>query len=322
MKRILLVDDETGILHALERQLRGRYEIEGFADPAEALRRCRDAAFDLAIADYQMPQMSGVQFLRRFREIQPDAARILLSGQADVNALAGAINETHVYRFIAKPWDADALLNSIDQALAFRDVLLESRRLAETCRGRPGEPPAAGNGRPSRILLVDGDEHELALMAEALLHTDDSSLYGAMQEEIASVVSAAGHGFRFAVDTFTGSADALAQAAQTPYDLVICAQTLADSGGIAFLSEFRKIRPDAVRIMTSDHPDEATLARAINEAQVTNFLYGSWKSPELKADARRRYWNTYKLRLTVMQALATREVLGENRRLAAARPAG
>ncbi|MDP2783694.1 MAG: response regulator, partial [Sulfurimicrobium sp.] len=103
MYRILLVDDEQNVLNALQRELGGKYEVETFTSPLAALQRCREVKFDLVISDYLMPELKGIQFLRQFGEIQPDAVRMILSGQADINGLLGAINETHIYRFIAKP---------------------------------------------------------------------------------------------------------------------------------------------------------------------------------------------------------------------------
>ena len=100
-ERILLVDDEPHILSALQRLLRNglkdaagaRYEVESFTDAAPALARARERAFALAISDQRMPGMTGVEFLRELRQVQPDCGRIILSGYADLNALVAAINE-------------------------------------------------------------------------------------------------------------------------------------------------------------------------------------------------------------------------------------
>src|SRR3989339_448201 len=143
MYRILLVDDEQNVLNALRRELQDEYEIESFSNLAEALKRCHDVQFDLVIADYQMPEMNGIQFLKQFGKLQPDAIRIILSGQADTNVLINSINETHIYRFIDKPWDKTELAGTIAQALAYRKVLLENRQLTKSSptkiyAGQPG----------------------------------------------------------------------------------------------------------------------------------------------------------------------------------------
>lgn len=138
---LLLVDDEPLVLRALERQLRGilrsprpAYRIETFTQPAEALKRARAAVFDVVISDYRMPEMNGIAFLCAFRVLQPTAARLILSGQADLGGLADAINVAGIMRFLAKPWDEAELVFAIENALVERRLLLENQRLADELR--------------------------------------------------------------------------------------------------------------------------------------------------------------------------------------------
>lgn len=148
MYHILLVDDEQNILNALRRQLmsplfhgegRCRFKVESFTSPGEALKRAGEGIpFDLVISDYRMPEMDGVTFLKSFRNIQPHAERLILSGYADLDALIGAINQAQIYRFIAKPWTDHDLLTVISQALAHHDLLLENQRLADQVRMQRG----------------------------------------------------------------------------------------------------------------------------------------------------------------------------------------
>ncbi len=144
MPRIMLVDDEVNILKALRRLLVAtpctydgmvfNLQVESFSTPEGALARAQDTAFDLVLSDYRMPGMDGVQFLSAFREIQPEAARLVLSGYADLNALMGAINQAQIYRFLSKPWNDYELVSAIAQALAYRHLLLENQRLADQVR--------------------------------------------------------------------------------------------------------------------------------------------------------------------------------------------
>ncbi|MBK6630977.1 MAG: response regulator [Betaproteobacteria bacterium] len=138
---LLLVDDEPLVLRALERQLRGilrtprpGYRIEAYTRPAEALQRARETVFDVVISDYRMPEMNGVAFLRAFRAIQPVAARLILSGQADLGGLADAVNEAGIMRYLSKPWDEAELVFAIENALKERRLLLENQRLADELR--------------------------------------------------------------------------------------------------------------------------------------------------------------------------------------------
>lgn len=146
-ERILLVDDEPNILSALQRLLRhglrgdGRpgYPIEIFSDPLAALARARETSFALAISDYRMPRMSGVEFLTELRIVQPDCARIILSGYTDLNALIAAINEAEISRFISKPWTDYDLLCTVRQVLRIRELATENQRLADQVRVQQGQ---------------------------------------------------------------------------------------------------------------------------------------------------------------------------------------
>lgn len=148
MNRILLVDDEQNILNALRRVLMGGVVVDGEDEavkvetcntPAEALKLAEVMPFDLVISDYRMPGMGGVDFLKAFRKIQPNAARMILSGYADLSALVGAINEAEIFRFINKPWNDYDLKLAITQALAYRKLIMENQRLADIVRLQQGQ---------------------------------------------------------------------------------------------------------------------------------------------------------------------------------------
>ena len=149
MSRIMLVDDEESILKALQRLLRVApctygnksfsLEVQAFSSPMAALENARHEAYDLFLSDYRMPGMDGIEFLKAAKAIQPDAARLILSGYADLNALLRAVNEVGIERFIAKPWNDYELLSAIGQALAHRELLLENRELANLVRLEMGD---------------------------------------------------------------------------------------------------------------------------------------------------------------------------------------
>ncbi|MGE5471275.1 MAG: response regulator [Bacteroidota bacterium] len=149
MSRILLVDDEDSILKALKRLLRAvpctygirtfNLEVHTFNSPLAALESARHETYDLFLSDYRMPIMDGIEFLKATKAIQPDAARLILSGYADLNALLRAVNEVGIERFIAKPWNDYELMSAIGQALAHHELLLENRELANLVRMEMGD---------------------------------------------------------------------------------------------------------------------------------------------------------------------------------------
>ena len=149
MNRILIVDDDEAILKALRRLLAltplaignasRKVAVDGFSSPQLALDKARHTAYDLVLCDYRMPLMSGVAFLAQFREIQPDAARLILSGYADLNGLIEAINAAGISRFISKPWNDYELVATLGQVLSLRELALENQRLADEMRLVKGE---------------------------------------------------------------------------------------------------------------------------------------------------------------------------------------
>ena len=133
MARIMLVDDDRNLLRALGRtihfmpfaSLRGEASVESFEKPAQALARAAEIAFDLVIADYLMPTMNGVQFLRQFKGMQPETPRILLSGYAEILEAMDAVKDISPVELIAKPWEGELLKQAISS-------LLQSRRELRT----------------------------------------------------------------------------------------------------------------------------------------------------------------------------------------------
>ena len=129
--KILIVDDEPGILDTLERTLAGKYAVFRAGNGDEALDVLRAEDMAMTIADQRMPGMSGVLLLMRSREIQPNMIRILLTGYTDIETAIDAINMGAVYRYVQKPWDPEEFMITIRRALESYDLKMENLRLME-----------------------------------------------------------------------------------------------------------------------------------------------------------------------------------------------
>jgi DNA-binding NtrC family response regulator len=120
---IFILDDEEMVLTTLRNlfTLRTDYHVVCHNSPQQALADASDSAVDLVITDYLMPQMDGITFLGKFKEIQPQSVRVLLTGYADKENAIRAINTVGLYQYLEKPWDNDALLmvvrNGIEKRL-------------------------------------------------------------------------------------------------------------------------------------------------------------------------------------------------------------
>ena len=111
---LLTVDDDPGVSRAVARDLRRRYaqdyrivRAESGPQALEALReiKLRGDMVAVLLADYRMPEMSGLEFLEQAMDLFPQARRALLTAYADTDAAIQAINVVDLDHYLLKPWD-------------------------------------------------------------------------------------------------------------------------------------------------------------------------------------------------------------------------
>lgn len=111
---ILTVDDDPSVSRAVARDLRRRYgashrivRAESGAQALDALRelKLRGELVALILADYRMPNLSGIEFLEQAMDLYPGARRVLLTAYADTSAAIDAINLVDLDHYLLKPWD-------------------------------------------------------------------------------------------------------------------------------------------------------------------------------------------------------------------------
>jgi diguanylate cyclase (GGDEF)-like protein/PAS domain S-box-containing protein len=134
-RTLLLVDDEENILASLKRLLRrGDYHIVTATSAAEGLQRLAEVDVDVIVSDQRMPGMTGVEFLRRAKDLYPHTVRIVLSGYTELQSITAAINEGAIYKFLTKPWEDDLLRANIEEAFRQKELADENRRLDQEVR--------------------------------------------------------------------------------------------------------------------------------------------------------------------------------------------
>lgn len=115
--KILVVDDETGVREFLTQELTLRgYQVETAASGVEALSKIRPAAFQIAVCDINMPQMSGLELLAEARHRDPELEMIMVTGGGATEAAVDAMKRG-AYDFIQKPFNLDELLVVLERCL-------------------------------------------------------------------------------------------------------------------------------------------------------------------------------------------------------------
>lgn len=136
-EKILLVDDDQNILFGYERILRKKYEVVTAEDAIKGGIALREQGpFAVVVSDYRMPGIDGVQFLTAVRQSSPDTVRIMLTGQADMQAAINAINEGNIFRFLTKPCNIDVFAKALNAAMdQYRLIKAERELLENTLQG-------------------------------------------------------------------------------------------------------------------------------------------------------------------------------------------
>ncbi len=126
---VMIVDDEDMVITSVRAflQLETEHNIAGFTLPEQAADYLRTNPVDVVVSDYLMPKMTGLQLLARAKELQPEAARVLLTGHADKQSAIQAINEVGLFQYLEKPWDNAQLLLVINSAIERTQLLRDLR---------------------------------------------------------------------------------------------------------------------------------------------------------------------------------------------------
>lgn len=138
--RVLCVDDEPRVLEGLENHLAMEHDVSFAASGAEGLELiASEAPFAVVLSDMRMPNMNGAAFLSKVRERSPDATRMLLTGQSDIESAIAAVNEGQIFRFLSKPCAPQNLLRAVKEGIRQNQLLRTERDLLQnTLNGAVG----------------------------------------------------------------------------------------------------------------------------------------------------------------------------------------
>lgn len=109
---VVIVDDEEMVLTSLSSflALETDYNVKTFTSAKKALEFIKKNNVGLVISDYLMPEMDGISFLAKVKDVKPQIPRIILTGYADKENAIKAINDVGLFQYIEKPWSNEDLL--------------------------------------------------------------------------------------------------------------------------------------------------------------------------------------------------------------------
>ncbi|MFM9263696.1 response regulator [Tychonema sp. BBK16] len=140
---IVCIDDEPDVLNSLKIELKKALgdqciieTAEGGEDALELLADLQADEYEVALvlSDYIMPGIKGDELLKRIHEQSPNTMKIMLTGQADLEAISHAIKYAKLYRYIAKPWQKEDLKMTVVEAI--HSYLQDQKLTSEIIKGR------------------------------------------------------------------------------------------------------------------------------------------------------------------------------------------
>jgi response regulator RpfG family c-di-GMP phosphodiesterase len=130
--KILCVDDEPNILESFRRQLRGKFDLEVATSAAQALDLFKSGQrFSVVVSDMRMPVMDGVEFLKNVQKFSPLTVRVMLTGNADQETAARAVNDGQIFRFMNKPCSPETLEKVLEAATQQHKLLTAEKELLQ-----------------------------------------------------------------------------------------------------------------------------------------------------------------------------------------------
>lgn len=126
---LLVVDDDDSLRRVLEFQLtEGGYEVETATDGLSALEKFNTNEYSCLITDLRMPEMNGLELIKRANAIKPETPLIVITAFGDVETAVEAMR-LGAFDFITKPFNREQILLTVEKALKFGDTISENRRL-------------------------------------------------------------------------------------------------------------------------------------------------------------------------------------------------
>jgi two-component system response regulator HydG len=134
MAIILVIDDDVDLLGLITHQIReAGHQVIAQADSQQAYDTLETTPVDLILTDLEMPEVSGLEILKKARTLDPHAMVLVLTGHATIETAVEAMKQG-AFDYLIKPFPARDLLAVIDKALRYYDLEQENQRLRQELR--------------------------------------------------------------------------------------------------------------------------------------------------------------------------------------------
>jgi HD-like signal output (HDOD) protein/ActR/RegA family two-component response regulator len=305
--RLLFVDDELPLLDGLRdvlRKERNRWEMVFLSSGEQALAQLASAPFDILISDMRMPGMDGAELLARVKVEYPGAARIILTGHADREAILRALPVAH--QFLSKPCETAVLRNTLERTLDLRRYLSLGPVIDRVGRidALPSIPRtygeltrAAGDPRSGLAELANIVEQDSA-MSVKILQWVNSAYFGVPQRagsirqavnylgiELLKSLSLSTHAFSpmAVAPQLRGTVEALQERATKV--AILARQFLGGEGNQADQAFSAGLLQDVGKLIcVAGESSEADLGE-VSHAQMGAYLLGVWGLPTVIVEA-------------------------------------
>jgi DNA-binding NtrC family response regulator len=259
--KLLFLDDEDRILNALSALFRYKYQVFTATSGEQALGILKQCHVHVVVSDQRMPEMTGVEFLRRAKEISPNTVRILLTGFSDLSAIIDSVNDGEVYRFLNKPWGNQEIQAVVADALAIGLALEAASAGTRAGDGRMKrapdvEMPDEDSGKPAIVMMHD--KREAFDRVRPLVETSQPFVYARNLEEC--------------LDALQSKSVAVVVS-----DLQVGRQDCTE-----LLKLLKQEHPQILTIVLADSADAEHVVELINQAKIFRYVLSPCKPQKLK----------------------------------------
>lgn len=146
---ILIVDDERSLVQLLQAELSSgeRFDVDIALDGAEAINKLQSCIYDVVLLDVRMPRVGGLEVLKFLQDQSPQTQVIMLTNYADVKTAIETI-KLGAYDFIAKPYDYDELMATIERAIERRRLFIDNELMKNQLYGKQKDLTIIGKSPP------------------------------------------------------------------------------------------------------------------------------------------------------------------------------